>query len=663
MARYEMLFFSDADHVVPPNVLAQHERRHRSCHQEAIVIGNVFGRRTALTVEPDCRPEHKGRLLDILRFDKKFETVASTLAVGETVSLGRDSNRSIWSIANDLSFTDRWTRGWATLLIEHGENLQGYAHRWTRVSSGSMSITARIFTQLGGFDESFWSMEDWEFGLRAQQNHIEILCAPESEPYHQIHGVDTARARYEYEGAHLLAAKHSETVSQMLHEKNHRSPAAASIEAMLKIKVIPVEAVSETQTSLNTAAQSYCVLTFDDGPHAVGTPLILEVLQRYNCQATFFFLGLETGKYKDLARQTAGLGHEIGIHGWAHTATRLTAREHFATLSKAIRVIEDACGTTVRYTRPPYGNLSASYAAAAEQLNLQVVGWDLSAEDYAVAANAKSQSMNLEQVIFVGGSGRSGTTLICELLDLNSESASIFEVWPLITLLQRFRDDKLASEPLPDLDERQVDFILSAASEYNWRCSRDEVVYAWTNKLKGTLAGGRSLEVAIRCWLDYLHSLQMIRDNSSRIVHKTPALSAYLPEIWQLWPEARFLHMIRDPRGVIASYMNQGWGPKTISEGVDWYCKRVGPALVCGRGDERYVEVKLEDLVSRPAELIDRIQCWASLPLETGTIMARHFIDPAVVNYRRDQLDEDSARLIYNDTVSRIPGLNTLYAP
>src|SRR5487761_2008907 len=45
-------------------------------------------------------------------------------------------------------------------------------------------------------------------------------------------------------------------------------------------------------------------LTFDDGPHAQGTPAVLEILGRENVQATFFLVG------EQLLRNP-GLGREI----------------------------------------------------------------------------------------------------------------------------------------------------------------------------------------------------------------------------------------------------------------------------------------------------------------------------------------------------------------
>lgn len=415
IARHEMLFFSDADHIVPPRVISSHEQRHQACAKDAIVIGNVFGRRTFSVVEPECRLAHKQRLLDILLFHAEFERVAARLATGQTVRLINGADRGMWQSAQALSFTDTWLAAWASILITHGEALEDYPHRWTRVSSGSMSIGAKAFKRLGGFDEELFSMEDWEFGARAQENNLEILCAPEAEPYHQVHPVDPERWRNERLGAYALAVKHGGLVQDLLDNKKHiASPALVSIRAMLRERETSPHrpAVTEKTVEPNDLAGGYCVLTFDDGPHPLATPLFLELLERFNRKATFFFLGAEAAKYKELCLQAAKAGHEIGVHGWTHTsAERFTTIEHFALLSRAVNVIEDATGTAVRYTRPPYGTLSAAYATAAEKLSLQVVGWEVDAEDYSAPTPAPiikslaAQGIKNQVLLFHDGAG------------------------------------------------------------------------------------------------------------------------------------------------------------------------------------------------------------------------------------------------------------------
>jgi peptidoglycan/xylan/chitin deacetylase (PgdA/CDA1 family) len=66
------------------------------------------------------------------------------------------------------------------------------------------------------------------------------------------------------------------------------------------------------------AAEQAIVLTFDDGPSPGSTPLLLDLLARYNLQATFFVIGQQAEQYPELIRQIIAAGHGVGNHSWRH---------------------------------------------------------------------------------------------------------------------------------------------------------------------------------------------------------------------------------------------------------------------------------------------------------------------------------------------------------
>lgn len=61
-------------------------------------------------------------------------------------------------------------------------------------------------------------------------------------------------------------------------------------------------------------------LTFDNGPHPEGTPMVLDVLARHGITATFFVLGKElaTPTGMGLARRIVDAGHRLGNHSYSH---------------------------------------------------------------------------------------------------------------------------------------------------------------------------------------------------------------------------------------------------------------------------------------------------------------------------------------------------------
>ena len=47
-------------------------------------------------------------------------------------------------------------------------------------------------------------------------------------------------------------------------------------------------------------------LTFDDGPHPVATPFVLDELEKYNAKATFFCIGKNVVEHPDIYQTDIG---------------------------------------------------------------------------------------------------------------------------------------------------------------------------------------------------------------------------------------------------------------------------------------------------------------------------------------------------------------------
>src|SRR5258706_15557958 len=55
-------------------------------------------------------------------------------------------------------------------------------------------------------------------------------------------------------------------------------------------------------------------LSFDDGPHPIFTPQVLDILHQHNAHATFFLIGERALRHPDLVASIKAAGHEVGNH-------------------------------------------------------------------------------------------------------------------------------------------------------------------------------------------------------------------------------------------------------------------------------------------------------------------------------------------------------------
>jgi len=62
----------------------------------------------------------------------------------------------------------------------------------------------------------------------------------------------------------------------------------------------------------------WLALTFDDGPHEIYTPQILDLLAEHDAKATFFVVGHHVERQPELVQRTLAEGHEVGNHSGTH---------------------------------------------------------------------------------------------------------------------------------------------------------------------------------------------------------------------------------------------------------------------------------------------------------------------------------------------------------
>jgi peptidoglycan/xylan/chitin deacetylase (PgdA/CDA1 family) len=108
------------------------------------------------------------------------------------------------------------------------------------------------------------------------------------------------------------------------------------------------------------ADEGAVAITFDDGPHAEGTPSVLGVLEREGVAATFFLAGEQVRREPSLTAEIVAAGHAVQLHCERHrNQLRLSPGQIRADLRRGAESIADATGRQAPIYRPPYGIFSA----------------------------------------------------------------------------------------------------------------------------------------------------------------------------------------------------------------------------------------------------------------------------------------------------------------
>nr|WP_238723363.1 polysaccharide deacetylase family protein [Diplocloster agilis] len=115
--------------------------------------------------------------------------------------------------------------------------------------------------------------------------------------------------------------------------------------------------VMETsQTILASDMKPKIALTFDDGPHPVFTPELLDGLKERNVQATFFVIGKNVEGNEEIIKRMSDDGHLIGNHTFDHVEiTKLSREEASDEIERTSELVEEITGSPTEYVRPPFG--------------------------------------------------------------------------------------------------------------------------------------------------------------------------------------------------------------------------------------------------------------------------------------------------------------------
>src|SRR5512140_3624701 len=132
-----------------------------------------------------------------------------------------------------------------------------------------------------------------------------------------------------------------------------------------------------TRLPAAATARNEIALTIDDGPDPSVTPQVLDVLDRYAAQATFFCVGERAARYPDLCREIVRRGHAVENHTQHH-------RHHFALMGRSgfMRELQAAQQTLTGITgqrplffRAPAGLRNPLLDPVLVQSGLQLASW------------------------------------------------------------------------------------------------------------------------------------------------------------------------------------------------------------------------------------------------------------------------------------------------
>lgn len=217
--------------------------------------------------------------------------------------------------------------------------------------------------------------------------------------------------------------------------------------------------------------------------------------------------------------------------------------------------------------------------------------------------------------VFIVGAGRSGTTMFRLMLNSHPNIYIPPEAWFFGELVFKFSNKKVLSID----DVKNARFIITSNVRWpDWNCSNEKLDAALDFKSPPTI---REL-------------IESVFYNCSKLAEKkiwgekSPRHSHLISQMREIFPDAKFIHLIRDGRDSSMSIYNRGWWDRSFPRICEHWNSCV-KAAIKGRSFPagQYFEIRYEDLVSNPQEILEKVCIFLNIKFYSSMIQFQKRIE------------------------------------
>ena len=217
--------------------------------------------------------------------------------------------------------------------------------------------------------------------------------------------------------------------------------------------------------------------------------------------------------------------------------------------------------------------------------------------------------MSMMPPFFIVGSGRSGSTLLRVILCSHSRITIPPETYFISPLVERLPINK-------KLDEDQIALAVEIITgHYRW-----PDMGMTKEKLVANIQKGK--HTYLREIINIVYDDHLSRENREIWGDKTPAYIAIVPQLLDLYPDARIIHLVRDGRDVAKSFQSTGWcGPWLHENTREWKdAINLFQQYRIQYPSISIYEVRYEDLVLDTEGTVRNLCDYLSIDYETGML-------------------------------------------
>lgn len=150
-------------------------------------------------------------------------------------------------------------------------------------------------------------------------------------------------------------------------------------------------------------------LTFDAAWGNESTRKLIDILAKYNVQATFFMTGDWVEKYPDDVKAILAAGHDLGNHSENHrNMSQLSETEQEAEIMSVHNKVKKLTGCDMQLFRAPYGDYDNTVIRTVEKCGYYAIQWDVDSLDW-----KDYGEQNIIDTILENKSLQNGSIILC----------------------------------------------------------------------------------------------------------------------------------------------------------------------------------------------------------------------------------------------------------
>ncbi|WP_017297396.1 sulfotransferase family protein [Nodosilinea nodulosa] len=241
--------------------------------------------------------------------------------------------------------------------------------------------------------------------------------------------------------------------------------------------------------------------------------------------------------------------------------------------------------------------------------------------------------------IFLVGCPRSGTTLLQQMLDAHPEVA----IAPETHFIRNFW---LKREQYGSLEsDRAYQLLLQAIVDLPEFAEMEL-------SAPDFIAAAQTLERSYKNLFGLVLSQFRQKRAVARVGEKTPNHLLYMQTLQEFFPEARFIHIIRDPRAVVNSWKKVPWTTGSIGGDAGVWRRYMATARQCPPADGAIYNLHYEALVSNPEASLKAICQFLGLSFQAA-MLDYYRQDSKGVNVSREPWKGNAVKPVSADSLTR----------